>query len=110
MSFRSATQATDSTCAGWRAKSAATNALRQAAPVIRRSTRNQSAVLARWRARFVVWWSPACIPKSWQSSMWDSQVSGCQFAAWPLESAQTSPGALSPPRTIGLSVTYFGSS
>ena len=38
-SLRSATQATDSTRNGWMAKTAATNALRQRAPVIWRRTR-----------------------------------------------------------------------
>ena len=45
-SLRSATQATDSTWSGWTAKSAATNALRQRAPVIRARTTNRSAAFA----------------------------------------------------------------
>ena len=43
-SFRSETQATDSTCNGMQAKSAATKALRQNAPVRRLSSPNSNAV------------------------------------------------------------------
>ena len=39
-SLRSATHATDSTRSGWMANTAATNALRQRAPVVRRKIRN----------------------------------------------------------------------
>ena len=79
MSLRSATQATDSTLKGWIAKIAATKALRQVNPVVRRRTRKSRMAVAAWRATFVKWCQPASIPKSWQSSMWESQVSGCQL-------------------------------
>ena len=45
-SFRSATHATDSTCSGWIAKSAATTALRQGCRVIRVRTANSRQALA----------------------------------------------------------------
>ena len=45
-SFRSDTQATDSTCSGWIANSAATTALRPTVPVMRRSAMNSSSVFA----------------------------------------------------------------
>ena len=45
-SLRSATHATDSTCSGCKANSAATTAGRHCAPVRRRSSRNSSSVLA----------------------------------------------------------------
>ena len=52
-SFRSATQATDSTCSGCQANNAATQALRHSAPVMRLRTRKSSSVLAVCSSRFV---------------------------------------------------------
>ena len=48
-SFRSAIHATDSTCAGWMAKSAATKALGQTAAVIRRSAAKRKQALRAWK-------------------------------------------------------------
>ena len=45
-SLRSATQATDSTRSGWMAKIAATHALGQSAPVIRRSAKSRRTAAA----------------------------------------------------------------
>ena len=52
-SLRSATQATDSTRRGWMAKTAATHALGQSAPVIRRSTRNRRTAAAACKSTLV---------------------------------------------------------
>jgi hypothetical protein len=52
-SFRSATQATDSTCSGWTPKSAATSALRQGAPVIASSSQNTRSVFTTCSATLV---------------------------------------------------------
>jgi hypothetical protein len=52
-SFRSATQATDSTCSGWSANSAATIPLRHRAPVIFLSRMYSRRAFAIWKSRFV---------------------------------------------------------
>ena len=52
-SLRSATHATDSTRSGWIANTAATNALRHSAPVIRRNTRNRRITEAVCSRTFV---------------------------------------------------------
>ena len=104
-SLRSATQATDSTCSGCQANRAATRALRQGAPVIWFSARNSRSVVAMCKPRLVRWWAPGFRPKSRQSSMWESQVSGCQLFAWLASKAQRRPGPLSPACTAGFCVT-----
>ncbi len=45
------------------------------------------------------------MPNHCTSSMCDSQVSGCQFDAWPEVNAQTTPSTVRPRDTIGFSVT-----
>jgi hypothetical protein len=57
-SFRSATQATDSTCSGCTPNSAAAKPLRHTEPVIRESTKNSSTVLRRWKKRLTRWCAP----------------------------------------------------
>ena len=52
-SLRSATQATDSTLRGWIAKTAATQALGQSAPVIRRRARNRTIAAAACKSTLV---------------------------------------------------------
>ena len=104
-SFRSDTQATDSTCRGWRAKRAATKALRQTAPVIRRHRAKSSSVLPTCSATFTKWGPQAFWPKTWQSSMCDSHVSGCQLLPCMAVKAQTRPALVSPWKTLGLLVT-----
>ena len=104
-SFRSATQATDSTWVGWTAKSAATSALRQVAPVIRRKTRNTSTAFAACRTTFTTWWAPGLMPKSSTSSMCESQVSGCQLETCSVVNAQVTPRQVRPAWTAGFSVT-----
>ena len=37
--------------------------------------------------------------------MWESQVSGCQLAAWTLVNAQANPCGVKPRTTMGLSYT-----
>ena len=44
-------------------------------------------------------------PNSWQSSMWESIVSGCQLPTWLPVHAQTIPSRLKPAFTWGLSLT-----
>ena len=80
-SFRSATQATDSTRNGWMAKMAATKALGQRSPVIRRRTRNSKIAVAACSSTLVAWCPPASSPYSCVVQRWESQVSGCQLAA-----------------------------
>ncbi len=104
-SFRSATHATDSTWVGWTAKRAATKALRQVAPVIRRKTRNTSTAFAAWNSTFTTWWAPGFTPKSSTSSMCESQVSGCQLETWSVVKAQVTPCQVRPACTVGFSVT-----
>ena len=100
-SLRSETQATDSTCKGCSPKSAATKALRQRAPVIHRSATKSRTVLAACKARLTVWCQPApsSAPNSWQSSMWESIVSGCQLPTVMPVKAWTMPSQVSPLRT-----------
>ena len=104
-SLRSATQATDSTWRGWTANRAATKALRQTAPVMRRSRKKSRSVLARWNSRLVRWWPTGFKPKSWTSSMWESHVTGCQLLAWPARNAQVIFSQVNPVRTWMFSVT-----
>ena len=49
------------------------------------------------------WCGPACRPNSSTSSMCDSHVSGCQFAACPVVKAHGSGSPVSPPATAGFS-------
>src|SRR5450432_92401 len=62
-SLRSAIHATDSTCSGCTANSAATNALRHALPVMVRRTTNNNAVFAPWSSAFSRWCHPGREPK-----------------------------------------------
>src|SRR5580658_1867514 len=104
-SLRSATHATDSTCKGCHPKSAATAAGRQTAPVMRRKSQKSNTVLAACSSALVAWWPAGCSPKREQSVIWESQVRGCQLAAWPVVQAQANPRQVHPSRTIGLAVT-----
>ena len=76
--LRSATQATESTFMGCMAKSAATKALLQKAPVIHLKTMKSKRLFAMWNIRPVKWCFPGCNPYNWQSRAWESQVTGCQ--------------------------------
>src|SRR5580704_2405971 len=109
-SFRSDTQATDSTWSGCAANSAATNALGPSRPVIAWSRPNRSSVFTMCSSRLVTWWGPALMPYICTSSMWDHQVSGCQLEAYPLVHAHLTPDPVRPPETCGLSSRYSGSS
>ena len=104
-SFRSAIQATDSTCSGWTADSAATNAGRQTAPVIRTRSRKSSRTFTACSRRLVRWCRPASSPNNRTSSKWDSHVTGCQFAASKVPNAQAAVSVLRPLRTCALAVT-----
>jgi hypothetical protein len=61
-------------------------------------------------ARLTRWWGPGFRPKSWTSSMCESHVSGCQFAALTVVKAQAAPRAVRPRPTIGFFVMYAVSS
>jgi hypothetical protein len=63
-SLRSVTHATDSTCIGWRAKAAATNALGQSEPVILFRTAKSSRVFARCTSRFTKCIQPGVGPNN----------------------------------------------
>jgi len=101
-SLRSETQATDSTRNGCQANNAATTALRQNAPVIAFNNRRSSIALAQWSNTLTMWGGPAFNPNNWQSSMCESQVSGCQLLACWSTKDQTTPHQLKPARTVGL--------
>src|SRR5262249_26368370 len=102
---------TDSTCNGWKAKSAATSALGQSRPVITSSDQKSRMALAACSS-VLVKWKPAAspgecscrlaIPQSWASSCSESQVNGCQFATSKLVNAQLISLEVSPARTWGL--------
>jgi len=109
-SLRSATHATDSTRSGCHANSAAAAALVQRAPESARSARKASAAFAAWSRTLVRWCAPGSSPNSDMSSMWETQVRGCQFVASPAVSAQRKPSRSRPAMTRGLCVTYTGSS
>src|SRR5438045_943739 len=109
-SLRSAIHATDSTCNGCSANSAATNALRHAMPVIARRTANNSAVFAPWNSTFTRWCPPGRKPKIWQSSMCDNHVSGCQLPATMAVQAHATLLQVKPCCTTGFSATYAQSS
>ncbi len=103
--MRSAIQATDSTCTGCTAKSAATAAQRQNEPVSARSARKSSSVPVACSPRLTRWWAPAFRPKKLASAMCESQVRGCQLAAWKPVNAHFRPFQPSPPCTIRFCVT-----
>ena len=104
-SLRSETQATDSTCSGWKAKRAAATRESMAAPVIRARTRKRTAAFTACSPAFTRWCAPGSWPKSWTSSMCDSQARGCQLATDRVVNAQRIPSAVSPAATTGLAVT-----
>jgi len=64
------------------AKMAATKALRHIAPVIPCKAAKSSSAAAVCRNTLVKWWPAGFSPNSWQSSMCEMVVSGCQFRAW----------------------------
>ncbi len=98
-SLRSETQATDCTCSGCSANSAATSALRHADPVIRDKTPNSSNALATWRNTLTRWCAPARPPHNCQTTMWESQVSGRQLPGGLVVKTQTRPDSVNPPCT-----------
>src|SRR5256712_288999 len=109
-SFRSETQATDSARKGCRAKTPATKALGAGSPVSAESMPSSRSVAATWSSTLVRWCPPGHRPQSWQSSMCDSDVIGCQVAPWRWVDAHATPSRLSPRETTGFRVTYTGSS
>ncbi len=109
-SFRSATQATDSTCRGCKANKAATMPLRHTDPVIRRSASSSTIELPACNARFTRCMARLERPKSCTSSISDHHVSGCQLACHSVVSAQVTESQLSPSRRCGFSYTYSRSS
>src|SRR5262249_1044393 len=60
--------------------------------------------------KLVRWCGPGCSPYSCTSSMCDNQVSGCQFAAYPVVKAHVTPCHVSPLDTYLLPMMYSGSS
>ena len=98
-SLRSEIQATDSTCKGCKPNSAATKALCQKAPVIRRSATKSRTVLVACSTTLTTWCQPALPLKSWQSSIWESIVTGCQLPTTMSVKAWTMPVKVKPWRT-----------
>src|SRR5216684_2521104 len=99
MFFLSATHATDSTLRGCTAKRAATKKLRQRDPVPRCNSRNTSTTFMACNKRFMKWCAVGSGPKRVQSNMWESHVSGCQFATSKLVKAQTTLFHVKPDKT-----------
>jgi hypothetical protein len=104
-SFRSATQATDSTRRGCTANRAAAIALRQTAPVSSRSARKSSTPLTACNATLLRWNPNGRRPNRLASASSDSHVSGCQFPVCRFVNAQTSPDCRSPRMTCWFSAT-----
>ena len=113
-SFRSVTQATDSTCSGWTAKMAAVNALGHKWPVIARSTRKSSTTFAACSATLTACilaasraGSGGLVPcrSSCASAISDSNVRGVHFAETRLVKAQATDLVLNPPSTCAFAVT-----
>src|SRR5512140_303940 len=104
-SLRWEIQATDSTCCGCTANSAATKALGPTAPVIRDSAAKSASVEARWNRRLVTCIAPGFTPNNCTSSISESHVSGCQKFAYPVVNAQATPGQERPATTWALPVT-----
>ena len=72
---------------------------------MRASAANSASVPAVWMPTLVQWCPVASRPNSWQSSMWETHVSGCQLAAWPVVIAQRTFSRLMPVLTWRFSVT-----
>src|SRR5664280_1160940 len=109
-SFRSATQATDSTCRGCNPNRPARMALGQCAPVSRRKSRKIKTVFAECKKMFVRC-SPAAVgPDHSTSSMYESQVSGIQLPSSPVPNAHRTFSQVNPPKTCGFVATNSGSS
>ena len=102
--------ATDSAWIGWTAKSAAAKAEAPILPVALRSAPKSRHAASAWSAALVAWKPPGSGPKSSTSSISESQVRGCQFAAYRLWNAQATLRGDRPARTKSLSVTYMRSS
>ena len=100
-SFRSATQATDSTCRGCNPNRPARTALGQCLPVSRRKHRKINTVFAACNKIFVRCGPAAVDPDHSTSSMYDSQVSGIQLPSSPVPNAHRIFSQVNPPRTCG---------
>ena len=72
---------------------------------MRRKSRNTSTAFTAWKIAFTTWWAPGFTPKSSTSSMWESQVRGCQLETWSVVKAQVIPCHVRPACTVGFSVT-----
>jgi hypothetical protein len=75
------------------------------APVARNSKPNSSIVFSTWTSRLVRWCLPGSTPYSATSVMWDSHVTGNQFASSVDLSAHAAPLHVSPWATWGFSLT-----
>ena len=95
--MRSETQATDSSRSGCRANNPATNKLRHFAPVIRCSTAKTSAALSACNTTLVKWCPHGFTPHTWQTSMWDKIVKGCQLSATGFTHAHLKLSQVNPP-------------
>ena len=67
-------------------------------------------MFAKWTATLTRWWPPGSIPNRDTSSECERIVKGCQFMAEGSENARTTPCGERPLLTMGLEVTYSGSS
>ncbi|MBK7877016.1 MAG: hypothetical protein IPJ77_14935 [Planctomycetes bacterium] len=103
--MRSATHATDSTCSGWSANSAATSHATPKRAVQRITSMPSSTDASTCKPSDTKWCAPGASPNSSTSSMCDSHVKGCQFAASPDVNAYAKAPFDNPARTTAFSVT-----
>ncbi|HAL91829.1 MAG TPA: hypothetical protein DCM68_02235 [Verrucomicrobia bacterium] len=104
-SLRAAIHATASTRVGCHANSAATNALRQREPVIRKSTQNKRAAFAACSRTFIRWCPCGPGPNTSMSAMYEIHNSGSHHCSCTVVNACLTASPRSPPVTIGLSIT-----
>src|SRR5262249_32294168 len=102
-SFRSDTQATDSTWSGRHAKSPATSADGQSFCVIPLRKRNSRTELAVCKSRLVKRNPPGFNPYTCLSRMTEIDVNGCQLQQYPVVNAHPTPRQVKPDATCGLS-------
>ncbi len=101
-SLRSDTQATDSTCNGWRAKRPATTREGTTRPVIRASTLASSRVLARCRTRLTRWWPKGSVPEDGRVEHQRQPGQRVPVGRFECPKAQPTPSSAHPPPDVGV--------
>ena len=103
--MRSAIHATDSTCSGCTANTAAVKADAPVARVIRWSARKSSTAANACWSTFTAWKPAGSKPNSVRSRCSESQVSGIQFASYGSRNARHTAAGETFSWRFGLSVT-----